>query len=149
MKRFGIVVLAGSVIGAVVLAWLWWQAGQVGDATLAVSVESKAKSLLEDLGLPEGANALSEISVAGPDGPMPEIASRSYDVQGSPASLKAFYVERCRRSGLGSPGSDVQGLEPAAICEGRGSYGSVVVLLYPKCEQSDCKVNVEVRLSVI
>jgi len=53
-----------------------------------VYTQSKFKVLTGKLGLPSKATGVSSIIVNGPDGPMPEIAIRSFEVNDNADKLK-------------------------------------------------------------
>ena len=115
----------------------------IGDTT--VSIGSDAKSLLNRLGTPDGATQVSDISVYGPDGPMPEIAMRSFTLADTAQAAQNFYLERCKAASLALPSEDILKLDPAAICERIDASGTLMVFLYQSCAASVCNVSVEVR----
>ena len=79
------------------------------------------------------ATDVSSITVAGPDGLMPEIATRSFNVSSTAAALQQFYSTKCEDAALSEPGGDLLHLEPAVICEGQGPTGTAMVLLFSEC----------------
>lgn len=108
-------------------------------------LRSQAKVLLERLGLPEGATAVAAIRVVGPDGPMPEIATLSFQVAGDETALRGFYRERCKQVGLDAPDREALQVEPDLLCQRRGAGQGEAVLLSVRCEQATCSASVEVR----
>lgn len=70
---------------------------------LSLAACADAKALLDRLGLPEGAADVSPVDVDGPDGNMPEIATRSFRVRGDATALSRFYFERCQQVGYLKP----------------------------------------------
>src|SRR5262245_46246468 len=97
-KVIGIVAigLAAAVVSVIAFGGLG-----VGVATFSLGLGSEAKSSLERLGVPDGATEVSLVHVVGPDGPMPEIATRSFGVRGDASRVQSFYRARCDALGLG------------------------------------------------
>lgn len=106
---------------------------------------SDARRLLESLGLPPGAYDVSDIDVEGPDGPMPEIATRSFRVRGDAKALEQFYLERCKREGLSEPKPESVRLEAELVCERWRTVRVDWVLLSTRCEGRDCLATLEVH----
>jgi hypothetical protein len=105
----------------------------------------EAGRLLDSLGLPPGAYEVSNIDVQGPDGPMPEIATRSFRVRSDAKSLEGFYVERCKQAGFSEPNPDSARLEGELLCERWRSGGVDWVLLSVRCERDDCHATIQVH----
>jgi hypothetical protein len=105
----------------------------------------EAGRLLESLGLPPEAYEVSPIGVQGPDGPMPEIATRSFRVRSNAKTLKEFYVDRCKKAGFSEPSPDSARLEGELLCERWRSGGVDWVLLSVRCERDDCHVAMQVH----
>jgi hypothetical protein len=114
---------------AVVLLVLWF------------ALRSEARALLERLGLPQGAVELGDVRVVGPDGPMPEIASRSFRAPGDEPALKGFYRERCRLEGLSDPEPEASRLEPDLLCQRLQAGRAEAVYSSARCEQQSCGVR--------
>jgi hypothetical protein len=129
-----VIVLTVIAIGltALGLLWLW-------------SVGSEARRLLEGLGLPPGAHELSDVELQGPDGPMPEIATRSFRAPGKAEVLERFFFDRCKQTGLSEPRPESARLEPELLCERWRTGGFDVVLLSTSCERDDCRATLVVR----
>lgn len=146
MKKSRVVGL--FVVMAAVLALLVFllQPLVLEDATVSIKTASESRHVLETLGLPGTVAEDSGITVIGADGPMPEIATRSFHIESSFDSIIEFYRARCDALGLATPGADLAAIEPAAICEGPWNGSSVTVLVYPECESSMCRVTLEVRV---
>jgi hypothetical protein len=125
----GILAVALAMVGLVRL----WQLG------------FEARRLLESLGLPPGAYEVSDIDVQGPDGPMPEIASRSFRVRGDAPALERFYFDRCKQAGLSEPSPESARLEAQLLCERPRTGGIDWVLLSTRCEGDSCLGTLEVR----
>lgn len=147
MKKSGIISWLVVLAFALVIALVLLQPFEIGDTT--ISIGSDAKSLLEQLGTPDGATAISNISVDGPDGPMPEIASRSFTLAGSAQTTHDFYRRKCKAALLGPPGEDLLKLDPAAICERNDGSGALTVFLFSSCPGAVCNVSIEVRHHVM
>ena len=116
------------------------------DATLSIKTSSESRHVLETLGLPGTVAEDSGITVIDADGPMPEIATRTFHVQGTFDSIIEFYQARCDALGLATPSADLTAIEPAAICEGPWDGGSATLFVYPECESAMCRVTLEVRV---
>ena len=115
------------------------------DTSISFNSGSYAKSLTEKLGTPISATDMSEIIVNGPDGPMPEIAVRSFKIERNEEAVKKFYNDKCNEAGLTKPDDELLHLEPTAICTGRTKEGHFTVLLFLRCEETSCFARVEVR----
>ncbi|HWO08330.1 MAG TPA: hypothetical protein VNN80_02590 [Polyangiaceae bacterium] len=129
----------GVVVGGLVLAF-------VGGAIVRhVQRGSEARVLLERLALPEGVTNVSSIDVVAADGPMPEIASRSFDAPGDESALRRFFLERCRALGLSEPSAEHARIEPDVLCKrarpGRGES----VSLFAECARDACGVSLQVH----
>jgi hypothetical protein len=114
-------------------------------ALLLLAACSEAKGLLERLGLPESATDVSPIDVDGPDGNMPEIASRSFHVRSDAATLSRFYLERCRQEGLSEADQKSVQLEATTLCESSRPGQAQTVLLFTDCSGETCRVMLTVR----
>jgi hypothetical protein len=127
-------IAAGALLAiAAVLLVLWF------------ALRSEARALLERLGLPRGTVEVGDVRVVGPDGPMPEIASRSFRVPGDEPTLKSFYLERCRLEGLSDPEPAASRLEPDLLCQRLRAGRAEAVYSSARCEQQSCGVSLEVR----
>lgn len=125
---------------------LIFQPFEINDATVSFSLRSDTKVFLENLSTPEGATEISAIKVTNADGTMPEMALRSFKINSNSNLLQQFYFRKCQETSLSEPEKDHLRVEPEMICEGRKQVGIMKVYLYPKCTNSLCNVNVEVRL---
>jgi hypothetical protein len=105
----------------------------------------EARRLLESLGLPPGAYDISDIDVQGPDGPMPEIATRSFRVRSDAQALERFYFGRCKQAGLSEPRPESARLEAQLLCERARTGGLDWVLLSTRCERDGCLATLEVH----
>lgn len=147
-KIIGLIVITTAAIFLALM--LMPPSFDIGDATILLRPRSEARLLLEKLGLPDNTTQVSSITVYGPDGPMPEIATRSFIVNSSNyAALQEFYRERCKAIAFSEPDKDLLRLEPATLCSGREPSGMVNVLLFPDCTDLSCSVNIEVRILVM
>lgn len=128
-------VIAGIVAGVATagMLWLWY------------SMSSEARRLLEGLGLPPAVDEVSEIDVQGPDGSMPEIATRSFRVSGRADALERFYFARCQQTGFSGPRSENARLEPDLLCERWRTGGFDTVSLSTRCERDECRATLVVR----
>lgn len=143
MKTSSIIGWLSILAVGFVVALVLFEPFYIGDTT--VSIGSDAKSLLKRFGTPDGATEVSDISGYGPDGPMPEIAVRSFTLVGTVQTAQNFYRERCKTASLGLPGEDILKLDPAVICERIDESGTLSVFLYTSCTPPVCNVSIEVR----
>jgi hypothetical protein len=134
MSCLGVIGLAVAATGltALGLVWFWY-------------ADSEARRLLDNLGLPPGAYEASDIEVEGPDGSMPEIATRSFRAPGKAEALERFYFDRCKQAGLSEPRAESARLEPEMLCERWRTGGFDVVLLSTRCERDDCRATLVVH----
>lgn len=91
MRKLTIITVMGLMFAAVLLALALLEPFDIGEATIFLRLHLEAKTVLERLGLPEDATDISDIRVEGPDGPMPEIATRSFVSGGTVDALQRFY----------------------------------------------------------
>lgn len=150
MKR---ILMTGAALAGVTAATLFllmlMQPIEIGDADVRFFTGSQARHVLKSLGVPEGAVRITGIEVQGADGPMPETASRSFMFQGNAKTLRTFYRERCTQAAFSRPDETLLHLEPAAVCERRDASGTATVLLYPRCTDEGCEVDIEVRYLIM
>jgi hypothetical protein len=126
MKQFRLALILAAAVAAVAALLVWMSPYALRDATLPFSFGSKPRGLLIALGLPEGAYNVFGISVAGPDGPMPEIATRSFEVRSNPAALRQFFETRCKEAGLGPADAEylrIASMPTASCCWCRSRAG--------------------------
>lgn len=145
MRKLTIITVMGLMFAAVLLALALLEPFDIGEATILLRLHLEAKTVLERLGLPEDATDISDIRVEGPDGPMPEIATRSFVSGGTVDALQRFYYKKCENEGFFYPGDDLLHLQPATICEGQKPSGTFEVLLFSRCSDNSCLVSIEVR----
>ncbi len=143
MKIFRITKWLVALALASVITAMFLRPFHIGNIT--VSIGSNAKSLLKQLGIPNDATQVSDISVYGPDGPMPQIATRSFSFAGTAQTAQNFYLEKCQAASFNPPGEDILKLDPAAICERIDESGAFTVFLYKSCARSVCDFSIEVR----
>ncbi len=142
IKRIKYLVAAIVVAGFLLILF---QPFEFEDVSVLVSMQSKPETLINKFGIPDKAQEVSAITVDGPDGPMPEIAIRSFKINDNADTLKKFYQKKCMEAGLLKPEKDLLHLEPTAICEGRNADGKFTVLLSVKCSDSLCFATIEAR----
>lgn len=104
---------------------------------------SDSGTLLRQLGTPDGAKKVSSITVYGPDGPMPEIATRSFSLSGTAQIARDFYKRRCQTILLDLPEKDILKIEPAAICQRKDRL--MTVYLYQSCTILICDISIQIR----
>jgi len=129
----------------VMAAFVFLQRFESGDVSVSINLRSDAELLIEKLGTPNAATDISKISIEGPDGPMPEIAVRSFNIKDSSETVRRFYQQKCVDAEFAKPDKELLQLEPTAICEGRSADGKFTVLLFLKCSELSCFVRTEVR----
>ncbi|WP_133513180.1 hypothetical protein [Candidatus Thiosymbion oneisti] len=139
--------IIGLVLVAVLLALALAMLApfDIGEVTVSFRFHSEAKRALKRLGLPEDATEVSDITVEGPDGTMPEIATRSFISGGTVDALHRFFHEKCDNQGFFHPSDDLLNLQPETLCEGRRPSGAFEVLLFTECADNSCFVYIEVR----
>jgi hypothetical protein len=145
MKKLRWVLVVVAAVAAATTLLVWMSPYTLGDVTVSFSFGSKPRGLLNTLGLPEGAYNVSGISVVGPDGPMPEIATRSFEIRSNPAALRQFFEAKCKEAGLGPADPEHQRIEPDLLCSFRAPGVSDSVLLTPHCTGGTCRVTLEAR----
>ena len=145
MKQFRLVLVVIAAFVAVVALLFWMSPYTLRDATLSFSLGSKPRGLLNAMGLPEGAYNVSGISVVGPDGPMPEIATRSFEIRSNPEALRQFFETKCKEAGLGPADAEHLRIEPDLLCSFHAPGVDDTVLLSSTCTADTCRVTVEAR----
>jgi len=145
MKQFRLVLVVIAAFVAVVALLFWMSPYTLRDATLSFSLGSKPRGLLNAMGLPEGAYNVSGISVVGPDGPMPEIATRSFEIRSNPEALRQFFETKCKEAGLGPADAEHLRIEPDLLCSFHAPGVDETVLLSSTCTADTCRVTVEAR----
>lgn len=145
MKQFRWALVFVAAIAAAAALLIWMSPYALRDATLSFSFGSKTRGLLNAMGLPEGAHNVSGISVVGPDGPMPEMATRSFEVRSNPGALRQFFETRCKEAGLGPPDAEDLRIEPDLLCSFHAPGVDDTVLLSSTCTADTCRVTVEAR----
>lgn len=143
MKQFRLVLIIVAAFAAAAALLIWMSPYTLRDATLSFSLGSKPRRLLKAMGVPEGAYNLSGISVAGPDGPMPEIATRSFEIRSNPEALRQFFETKCKEAGLGPADAEHLRIEPALLCSFHAPGVDDSVLLNSSCPTDTCRVTVE------
>lgn len=98
--------------------------------------------LAKDAGLAPGAQG--PVKVVGPDGPMPEMASRAYRLEATDAAIRQSLFRACQTNGLSAPNAALLALEPDVLCEGRWRGESVSVHISISCSDQ-CEAFLEVR----
>jgi hypothetical protein len=121
-----------AVVGGLIVSALWWMSG------------STSKKLIEDLGMPEDATDVSAIDISWADGTAPEMATRSFRVQGDAPSLKRFYSERCQVLGLSEPRAEALRLEPRTWCERMRSRETISIGF--QCANHACSVFIQAEV---
>lgn len=142
LRTVGVIVAALAVAMAVLF---WMSPYPLRDTTLSLSLGSKPRDRLEALGVPDGAYNVSKVSVSGPDGPMPEMATRSFEARGDAAALAQFYSTKCKAAGLGPPEAEDLRLEPDLLCRARVPGVVESLHLSTQCTSDACLVTVEAR----
>jgi hypothetical protein len=136
----------GLLAGLGLLLWLL-QPIHVGNVTISFGLTAEAEAVLDELGVPDSAVDVSGVAVTGPDGPMPEIARRTFTVDSAAADrLPAFYRDQCRALGLGEPGEDRLAVMPTTLCAGRVDSHSAFVMLASDCAAERCHIGVSVHI---
>lgn len=143
MKQFRWILVFVAACAAVAAVLVWMSPYALRDATLSFSFGSKPRGLLIALGLPEGAYNVSGISVAGPDGPMPEIATRSFEVHSTPEALRQFFETRCKEAGLGPADAEYLRIEPNLLCSFDAPGVDDSIYLSSNCTSDTCRVTVK------
>ena len=77
----------------------------------------------------------SPLELAGPDGPMPRIASRALRIADNAEAVRSGVVRACDRIGLVTARADRRAADPDALCEGREHATPVSVHLKLRCER--------------
>jgi len=113
--------------------------------TILLFEGSQGTATLRALGLPEAATEISEIDESGPDGPMPEIALRTFRLAGEPTEIRQEFLRRCQAAGLGPADDEMLEMDPSTLCSQRSGSGVQQVILDPKCQFGNCRVSLEVR----
>lgn len=113
--------------------------------TISLLQGSQATTILRTLGVPRGAVEVSEIDVMGPDGPMPEIALRSFAIRSTEEELRADFSRRCKAAGLGKPDSEMLEAEPSTLCSGQIEGGRTHLLMSAECPGDVCHVALQVQ----
>ena len=145
MKPLRILLIIVAAL-AVATALLFWRSPYaLRDVTLSLSSGSKSRALVEFMGIPDGAYGVSKISVSGPDGPMPEIATRSFEARSSDAALGQFFATKCQEAGLGPPDAEDLRLEPDLLCRARVPGVVESFHLSARCASGTCRVTVEAK----
>jgi hypothetical protein len=147
MKQFrlflAIVAATVALFAAAAALLIWMSPYTLRDATLSFSLGSKPRGLLKTIGVPEGAYNLSRFSVVGPDGPMPEIATRSFEIRSNPEALRQFFETKCKEAGLGPADAEHVRMEPDLLCSFHAPGVDDAVLLNSSCTADTCRVTVE------
>ncbi|MCG8597425.1 MAG: hypothetical protein MI785_24055 [Kiloniellales bacterium] len=108
---------------------------------------SGARVFVEDLGLPQGARDVSEITVSAADGTAPERAERFFRIAMTEEGVRKFYLDRCSALDMTAPPEESLGHSPEMICAQIATYGvSPRVYLYSDCDETVCEVAIEVRI---
>jgi hypothetical protein len=145
MKQFRMVGVIVAALAVAVAALFWMSPYPLRDTTLSLSLGSKPREMVEALGVPDGAYNVSKVSVSGPDGPMPEMATRSFEARGGAEALAQFYSTKCKAAGLGPPDAEDLRLEPDLLCRARGPGVVESLHLSSKCTSDACLVTIEAR----
>jgi len=139
--------LASLVFFIFVVLFIWYlQPMQIGGVTVSLIPQTYSKKQLKMLGVPVNAINVSSINVVGPDGNMPEIASRSFDLEGMSDSLELerFYNHSCRENGFGKVTDQQKNLDPSAFCfKEKGQ--STLFLFNSQCAENSCRSVVTIR----
>jgi hypothetical protein len=143
MRRFRIVLVVVAALAGVMALLFWLNPYELRGVTLSLSSGVKPRAMVESMGVPDGAYGVSKISVSGPDGPMPEIATRSFEVRSSAAALGQFYSTKCKEVGLGLPDANDLRLEPDLLCRARMPGVVESFHLSPRCASGVCRVTIE------
>lgn len=98
--------------------------------------------LAKDAGLAPGAQGPA--TVVGPDGPMPEMASRAYRIEATDTAIRQSLFRACQTNGLSAPSAPHLSLEPNMLCKGHWRGESVSVYLTVSCSDQ-CTAFLEVR----
>lgn len=141
--RIRLALVLVAAFAAVAALLIWMSPYTLRDATLSFSFGSKTRGLLNAMGLPEGAYNVSRISVVGPDGPMPEMAKRSFEVRSNPGALRQFFETKCNEVGLGPPDAEHLRIEPDLLCSLHTPGVDDAFLLSSRCAMDTCRVTVE------
>lgn len=145
MKQFRLFLAAFAALVAVMVLLIWMSPYSLRHTALSFWLGSKPHGLLKTMGVPEGAYNLSEIKVVGPDGPMPEIANRSFEIRSTPEALRQFFEAKCKEVGLGPANPDHLRMEPDLLCSHHAHGVGDTVLLTSTCTAESCRVTVEAR----
>lgn len=143
MKQLRLVWILVAAFAAVAALLIWMSPYALRDATLSLSFGSKPRGLLNTLGLPEGAYNVSGISVVGPDGPMPEIATRSFEIRSNPGALRQFFETKCKEAGLGPADAEYLRIEPNLLCSFDAPGVDDSIYLSSNCTADTCRVTVK------
>ena len=147
LVRFAALLQARCVVGVAAVVALYGCKVDTDQASISLLEASQAAAILRAVGLPEGATPVSEIEESGPDGPMPEIARRSFIIPSSPVELRAELTRRCSAAGLGEPDAEMLETEPSILCSGQIAGGRSHLLMSASCSEDACEVMLEVHRS--
>jgi len=100
---------------------------------------SAAKKHLEFFTLPEKARAVTEITVDGHDGSMPEIARLDFTVSSDEKpGLTLYFIQQCTRFKMHAPSDYELGIEPDLLCVKDQSGESLNFYVYTNCQSNNC-----------
>ena len=146
MVRYRVIILSVLILG------LFMGILSFAFPFLAISIPplayffSGARVLVEDLGLPEDARDVSEITVSAADGNAPEMARRFFRTDTSADEIRQFYVDRCSGLDMTAPPEDWLLASPEMICVETTTYRiGAGVHLYSNCDETGCAVTIEVQ----
>lgn len=104
-----------------------------------------SKDLLEEL-TTKAAFDISQakpVSVQGPDGPMPEIASQAIPMPAGAADPIPTLKKVCAEIGMGPPRADQLAVEPDTICNGMWNEKRMQVNAVLRCQEGPCLLYIE------
>ncbi|PCK08416.1 MAG: hypothetical protein COA42_09300 [Alteromonadaceae bacterium] len=143
LSKTGLTIAALMVVlgGA---GYAWWGVSSV--ATLSFAWGSAAKRYIAAFDLPAEASEVTKITVMGPDGNMPEIALRDFNIQaGKQSDLKAFFTKQCAQFGMQDPDAYDLQIEPDTLCVKSQAGESLRFLMYINCKPKTCLISLELR----
>ena len=108
---------------------------------------SEARTIVEDLGLPDDAQEVSAIRVYPAEGTSPEMAAHTFRTAMTAVEVQEFYDSRCNALDMTAPPEDWLQHSPEMICvRSAADPADARVYVYADCDVTACLVTVEVRI---
>ena len=114
--------------------------------SLLAGFSSEARTIVEELGLPDDAREVSAIYGYPAEGTAPEMAARTFRTAMPEGDVQAFYDDRCDALDMTAPPGDWLRHSPEMICvRSAADPADARVYLYADCDATACLVTIEVR----